>query len=79
MKQELRSALKKFLNKSVVSLLCFSGLSAPALSILLVEYYDFSFFYGCAIGFLCFLVSFIIVMKRPDNEKKKINAIERDS
>lgn len=71
--------MKNFIKKSAVSLLCFCGISAPIISIILVEYYDFSFFYGCAISFICFLVAFVVVMKRPDKEKQKINALERDS
>jgi Kef-type K+ transport system membrane component KefB len=73
------SALKKFLKESAVTLLSLSGLTAPVISLMLVDFYDFSFFYGCAIGFVSFLVSFIIVMKRPDKEKQNLNAIERDS
>ncbi|UTL74130.1 hypothetical protein [Bacillus halotolerans] len=63
--------LMNFFRRKAVVLLTVAGISAPFVGMKLVDFYYYRSIIGCAAGFLCCILALIIVMKRPDQEKKQ--------
>ncbi|MCY9110310.1 hypothetical protein [Bacillus atrophaeus] len=63
--------LINLLKRKAVVLLTILGISAPLISVKCIDYYYYSFIIGCAAGFVCCSLAFILVLKRPDAEKNR--------
>ncbi|QGQ46777.1 hypothetical protein [Metabacillus sediminilitoris] len=59
----------QWLKHKLVPMLCIIGILAPIIGMILIDTFYFSTVFGWIIGFCCFVISYIIVSKRPDEEE----------
>ncbi|KKI93900.1 hypothetical protein WQ54_02315 [Bacillus sp. SA1-12] len=60
----------QWVKRHLVSILCIIGVLAPIIGMLLIDIYYYSTVFGWIIGFCCFVTSYFIVSKRPDDDEK---------
>ncbi|MGM0873358.1 MAG: hypothetical protein ACQEWV_00915 [Bacillota bacterium] len=53
----------------IVPILCVIGVIAPFIGMSLIDTFYYSTVFGWILGFCCFIVSYIIVSKRPDDDE----------
>lgn len=53
----------------MITILCVIGVIAPIVGMLLIDTFYFSTVVGWIFGFCCFVIAYIIVSKRPDDEE----------
>ncbi|WP_240050850.1 hypothetical protein [Metabacillus litoralis] len=58
----------QLVRRHLVPILCLIGISAPFIGMLLIDLFYYSTICGWILGFCCFVISYIIVSKRPDEE-----------
>ncbi|WP_251393769.1 hypothetical protein [Metabacillus litoralis] len=68
--------LLHWVKRHLVSILCIIGVMAPFIGMSLIDTFYYSTIFGWIIGFCCFVISYIIVSKRPDEEEGAVNAPE---
>jgi SNF family Na+-dependent transporter len=59
----------QWLKRHLVPILCIIGVISPIIGMSLIETYYYSTVFGWTCGFCCFVISYIIVSKRPDEEE----------
>ncbi|MGM7720101.1 hypothetical protein [uncultured Metabacillus sp.] len=59
-----------WVKRQLVPILCIIGVLSPIIGMSLIDLYYYSTVFGWIIGFCCFVTSYIIVSKRPDDEEK---------
>ncbi|MBZ5748872.1 MULTISPECIES: hypothetical protein [Metabacillus] len=60
----------QWVKRHLVSILCVLGVFAPFVGMSLIDTFYFSSVVGWILGFCCFVISYIIVTKRPDEEEE---------
>lgn len=63
----------------LVPILCIIGIIAPFVGMALVNIFYYSTVFGWTLGFCCFVISYIIVSKRPDIEESTSQATATES
>lgn len=58
----------QWVKRHLVIILCVIGVFAPFIGMSLIDVFYYSTIFGWIIGFCCFVISYIIVSKRPDEE-----------
>ncbi|MBM7603629.1 SNF family Na+-dependent transporter [Metabacillus crassostreae] len=58
----------QLVRRHLVAILCLIGALAPFIGMLLIDLFYYSTICGWILGFCCFVISYIIVSKRPDEE-----------
>jgi hypothetical protein len=61
--------LVQWIKRQLVPILCIIGILAPIVGMKLIDTFYFSTVFGWIIGFCCFVISYIIVSKRPEEEE----------
>ncbi|HZH62088.1 MAG TPA: hypothetical protein VEY70_21480 [Metabacillus sp.] len=59
----------QWVKRHLIFVLCIIGILAPIVGMLLIDTFYYSTIFGWIIGFCCFVTSYIIVCKQPDEEE----------
>lgn len=66
----------QWVKRHLISVLCIIGILSPLIGMLLIDIYYYSTIIGWIIGFCCFVTSYIIVSKRPDEDEVSVSTSE---
>ncbi len=66
----------QWVKRHLISVLCIIGILSPIVGMLLIDIYYYSTIIGWIIGFCCFVTSYIIVSKRPDEDEVSVSTSE---
>jgi SNF family Na+-dependent transporter len=61
--------LLQWVKHQIVPILCVIGVIAPFVGMSLIDTFYYSTVFGWILGFCCFIVSYIIISKRPDDDE----------
>ncbi|MBO1514492.1 hypothetical protein [Metabacillus bambusae] len=59
----------QWVKRHLVPILCIIGFISPIIGMSLIDTFYYSTVFGWIFGFCCFVISYIIVSKRPDEEE----------
>ncbi|OAS86677.1 MULTISPECIES: hypothetical protein [Metabacillus] len=59
----------QWVKRYLVPILCIIGVFSPIIGMSLIDTFYYSTVFGWIFGFCCFVISYIIVSKRPDEEE----------
>lgn len=59
----------QWVKHQIVPILCVIGVIAPFVGMSLIDTFYYSTVFGWILGFCCFIVSYIIISKRPDDDE----------
>ena len=59
----------QWVKRHLILVLCIIGIISPFVGMMLIDTFYYSTIVGWIIGFCCFVTSYIIISKRPDEEE----------
>ncbi|WP_026559919.1 hypothetical protein [Bacillus sp. J37] len=66
----------QWVKRHLILVLCIIGSLSPIVGMMLIDIFYFSTIVGWIIGFCCFVSSYIILSKRPDEEEISVQTSE---
>ncbi|WP_175638786.1 hypothetical protein [Metabacillus schmidteae] len=68
--------MHQWVKRHLILILCIIGIFSPIVGMMLIDTYYYSTIIGWIIGFCCFVTSYIILSKRPDEEEVPVQTTE---